>query len=170
MTLMCRYHYSWGLQKLQWLLNIPDLEPHTEETAFCLSGILHISLNDLPFFLGQVSLSLGASVFLGVYLRKPTSKEGSGVYLTNGNLNRDWVKNRGNGSCRATTATINRGLSSTRACNFIHHTMRNKSSQLRLERCWQDVWHIPGKMQLQKEDDLIHSHATPCSSKCCGKC
>lgn len=39
-----------------------------------------------PFSILQVSLSLGASVFIGAYLRKPTSKEGSGVYLTMGNL------------------------------------------------------------------------------------
>lgn len=45
-----------------------------------------------PFFILQVSLSLGASVFIGAYLRKLTSKEGSRVYLTMGNLNRVWVK------------------------------------------------------------------------------
>lgn len=45
-----------------------------------------------PFFFLQVSLSLGASVFIGAYLRKPTSKEGSRVYLTMGNLNRVCVK------------------------------------------------------------------------------
>lgn len=45
-----------------------------------------------PFFILQVSLSLGAPVFIGVYLRKPTSKEGSGVYLTKGSLNGVWAK------------------------------------------------------------------------------
>lgn len=40
----------------------------------------------------QVSLSAGASVFLGVYLRKPTSEEGSRVYLTKGCLNGERAK------------------------------------------------------------------------------
>lgn len=45
-----------------------------------------------PFFILQVSFLLGTPVFIGAYLRKPTSKEGSGVYLTMGNLNRVCVK------------------------------------------------------------------------------
>lgn len=43
-------------------------------------------------------------VFLGVCLRKPSSKEGSEVYLTEGNLNQERGECRGNGSCRAATS------------------------------------------------------------------
>lgn len=37
-----------------------------------------------PFFILPISLSSGASVFIGVYLRKPTSKEGSRLNLDKG--------------------------------------------------------------------------------------
>lgn len=43
-------------------------------------------------------------VFLGVYLRKPSSKEGSVVYLTEGNLNEERGECRGNGSCWPATS------------------------------------------------------------------
>lgn len=48
----------------------------------------------LPFFILQVSLSLGATIFIDVYLRKPTSKEGNRVNLDKGNLNGEWEKTR----------------------------------------------------------------------------
>lgn len=82
-----------------------------------------------PFFILQVSLSLGASVFIGVYLRKPTSKEGSRVYLTKGSLNGVWVKTWEMVPVRQRPG-INKSLSSSGAwpCNYIHHTTGFSSS------------------------------------------
>lgn len=75
-------------------LNILDLHLHSRN-YLCLNGIHDVILNQrrssrklkVPILLSLGSFSLGASVFIGVYLRKPTSKEGNRVYLTRGNLN-----------------------------------------------------------------------------------
>lgn len=68
-------------------------------------------------------------VFLGVCLRKPSSKEGSEVYLTEGNLNQERGECRGNGSCRAATSRdqqkfmctrgFDLGVTFTRRCSFV---------------------------------------------------
>lgn len=91
-------------------LNILDLHLHSRN-YLCLNGIHDVILNQrrsplklkVPILHSLSSLSLGASVFIGVYLRKPTSKEGSRVYLTRGNLNGERGKTEETVPVRATT-------------------------------------------------------------------
>lgn len=111
-----------------------------------------------PFFILQVSHSMGASVFIGANIRKPTSKEGSRIYLTMGNLNRVWVKTEEMVPVRQQQAGTDSSLSSRAVRGETH-------------LCWAPTVTVGQALAgiAQENTSVGRMNVTPNSPEWCGK-